>query len=76
MITAEPAVTPVTTPEPLMEATEALLLLQVPPDVAFESVVVPPTHTVLVPVIVPADGEGLTVTDCVAVAVPQLLVTV
>jgi hypothetical protein len=66
-------VTPVTTPDVICTvATEVLALLQVPPDVALLSVVVAPGQTVNVPVIA---AEVLTVSDLVAVAVPQPLVT-
>ncbi len=71
---AVPAVIPVTTPA----VTDALLLLLVhaPPLAASVSVIVAPSHTLLLPVTVPAFGAGLTVTMLVATAVPQLLVTV
>ena len=55
-----PAVTPVTTPEELIVATEVLLLVHVPPPVASPSEVVRPWHTVNAPVI--AAGLGLIVT--------------
>jgi hypothetical protein len=51
-------------------------VLQVPPAAASVSDVVDPAHTVAVPVIVPAFGNGSTVTVAVAAAVPQPLVTV
>ena len=74
---AVPAVMPVTTPEaePIL-ATLVLLLTHVPPEDASLSVVVPPTHTELAPVI--AGTEGAPVTDKVltAAAVPQLVVSV
>lgn len=38
-----------------------VMLLHVPPDTEDVSVVDAPTHTVEVPVIVPADGKGFTV---------------
>ena len=71
-----PVATPVTTPALLTVASAALLLLQVPPVVASVSVMVAPVHTIAGPVMVPADGAGLTVSACVATAVPQLVVTV
>lgn len=46
-----PRAIPVTTPELLIVATEGLLLLQVPPDVASASVMVLPIHTLPGPVI-------------------------
>ena len=50
LIVAVPAATPVTTPVPLPTvATEVLLLVQLPQPVASVSVVVAPTHTVVVP---------------------------
>ncbi len=62
-------------PEPELTVTTAvLLLLHVPPVVASESVAVLPVQRVVVPVI--AEIEALTVTIFVAVALPQLLVTV
>ena len=73
---AVPAVIPVTTPPVLTVAMPVLLLLHTPPLVASASVVVPPVHTVVDPVIVPADGVPDTVTVVVVLAVPQLLVTV
>ena len=57
-------------------ATAVAVLLHAPPIVASLKPVVEPAHTVAVPVIVPADGNGLTVTVAVAAAVPQPLVTV
>lgn len=61
---AVPVVAPVTTPD--AEPTGAiavLLLLHAPPVVASVSVIVAPTHTLLLPVI--AAGEVLTVTVAV-----------
>ena len=56
-----------------MVATAVLLLLQVPPEAASVRVVVRPAQTVVVPVMVPADGAALTVIAFVAEAEPQLL---
>ena len=70
-----PAATPVTIPAELTVAIELLLLLHTPPVVASFNVVVADGQTVVVPVIVPAPGNGLTVTAAEVVAVPQLLVT-
>ena len=75
-IVVVPAEKPVTTPEVLTEPTAGLVLLHAPPLVALVSEVLAPAHTIAVPVIVPASGRGLTVATCVAVAVPQLLLTV
>lgn len=57
---AVPAVTPVTTPDAESTVTLVEEVLQVPPDVALPSVVVPPIHTDRVPVMVA--GSELTVT--------------
>ena len=71
-----PAATPVTTPVPLTVAIPGLTLLQVPPAAASVRLVVVVGHTISPPVILPAFGDGFTVTTTVAAAVPQLLVTV
>ena len=74
-ITVEvPEATPLTTPvdDPTV-ATEVVLLLQVPPVVASVSVLVKPTHIDGVPVI---GLIGLIVAIAVALALPQLLLTV
>ena len=65
MIVAEPAITGVTTPvpEPTV-ATDVLLLLHAPPDVASLNVVVEPVQTVVVPAI--KEGKALTVATFVA----------
>ena len=76
VIVAVPVAIPVTVPVALIDAMAALLLLQVPPVVASVRVVFAPVHTVVAPLMVPALGAGLTVITLVAVAVPQLLVTV
>jgi hypothetical protein len=61
VMVATPVVIPFTTPDVglLRVAIVVLLLLHVPPEVGFAKVVVPPGHTVSVPVI--AEGNGLTV---------------
>jgi hypothetical protein len=66
---------PVTTP---VEDIDALpvLLLHVPPGAASVRVTVELTQTAVGPLIVPALGNGFTVTIFVATAVPQTLVTV
>jgi hypothetical protein len=72
-----PAITPVTTPDKL--STEAMAVAeeaQRPPETVLVSVVVDAGQTVAVPLIIPAEGNALTVTTDVAVATPQLLVTV
>ena len=74
-IDAVPARMPLTSPA---EPTVAMVVPDddhVPPDTASVNANVLPAHTVLPPVMVPATGDGFTVTDLVAVAVPQLLVT-
>lgn len=72
-----PAATPLTTPVAgLTVAKAALLLLQVPPLTASVNVMVEPAHTDDGPLIAPAVGAAVIVTVVVAVAVPQLLVTV
>ena len=71
-----PVAMPVTVPVLFTVAMAALLVLQVPPLAASVSVVLVPVHTVVLPLMVPAVADGLTVMACVAVAVPQLLVTV
>jgi hypothetical protein len=58
------------------DAIEGLLLVQVPPTVASVYSVLVPTHTELVPTIVPADAVELTVRLSMAEAVPHELVTV
>lgn len=68
---AEPTVTPVTTPELFTDATDGLLLLQVPPDTVFDNVIVLATHTVVGPVIAPAVGVLFTVTNMLDDALPQ-----
>ena len=70
-----PAVTPVTTPEALMVAFP-LELDHVPPEVAFDKLVVAPAQTVVVPVIVPALGRAFTVTVAIVVLLQPLAVTV
>ena len=54
----------------------AFVLLQVPPVTSLLSVWSAPAHIDDAPVIVPALGNGLTVTIRVAIALQQLLVTV
>jgi hypothetical protein len=50
--------------------------LHAPPVTALLNVVVLPTQTDEVPVMLPASGKGFTVTVLVAMAEPQLLLTV
>ena len=58
------------------EATEGLVLLQVPPVTESVSVVVVPAQSDDAPVIAPATGAVVTVTVAVATVVPQVPVTV
>ena len=71
-----PEAIPLTTPVALTEPTDGVTLLHAPPAAPSVSAVLAPAQTTGVPVIVPAFGNALTVTTCVAAAVPQLLVTV
>ena len=71
-----PAAIPLTIPEASTVANVASALLQVPPVAASLNDVVAAAHTVAVPVIVPASGNGFTVTIIESTAVPQLLTTV
>jgi hypothetical protein len=66
--------TPVTAPVLLTDAVDVLLLPHVPPLVALLREIEADKQTSFMPVIVPAFGSGFTVTICVSVAVPQLLV--
>jgi hypothetical protein len=75
-IIAVPADMPVTIPVVLAIAMPTAPVLQIPPLAELLNEVVLPAQTVAVPVMVPASGSGLTVTICVATAVPQLFVTV
>ena len=59
-----------------MVATAGATELQTPPLDPSLRVVVAVGHTVAVPLIAPALGNGFTVTTFVAAVVPQLLVTV
>ena len=67
---------PVTTPVALTVATPVDTELHRPPAVASLRLVVVAGQITSPPLIVAADGAGLTVTTAVAAAVPQLLVTV
>jgi hypothetical protein len=71
---AMPGLAPDTTP-PATVAIAVFPLVHVPPVVPSNSVVVDPAQTVVVPVMVPADGSAFTVIANVSVAVPQPLVT-
>ena len=66
-----PPSTPVTTPDELTVAMSVLSEDQLPPDCVELKVVVALTHTVCVPLKVPALGGAVTVTVRVAVALEQ-----
>jgi hypothetical protein len=74
-IVAIPAPTPVTVPVALTVATAPLDELQLPAATLALRAVEALIHTEPEPLIVPASAVGLTVIDFVAVAVPQLLLT-
>jgi hypothetical protein len=67
VIVTEPTATPVTTPEALTVATEVFDEVHAPPVSPFEVIVVVfPTHTLAVPLNVPASGPAVTVMESVA----------
>ncbi len=68
---AVPAATPVTTPAALTVAMDIEPLVQVPPVAVSARVVLAPTQTAIVPVIVPGDGSGVIRTNFVALTEPQ-----
>ena len=70
---AVPADMPDTIPVLPTVATEALLLVQLPPGVISIKVVAAPAHTVARPVTEPAEVNGSTVTTDVVYVLPQLL---
>jgi hypothetical protein len=75
VITLVPAAKPVATPVTgFTVATVVLLLVQVPPATGCSRLVLLPTHIFRVPDT--TVGDGVTLTTVLAVAVPQLLVTV
>jgi hypothetical protein len=77
LIVTTPGLTLCTTPPVVTVAMAVLLLLHTckPPVAPSTNVVVDPAQTVMVPVMVPADGSAFTVIATVSVAIPQLLVT-
>ena len=75
LIVSSPASTPVTTPDTDTVAF-AFATLHIPPVAASVNVVVAPAHTPVAPVMLPAEGDTLTVMTFVAYAVPQLPVIV
>ena len=72
---AVPLVIPVTVPDVFTDAIDGVALTHVPPLTDDESDNVAETQTDVPPLMVPADGNGLTVIVCVATAVPQVPVT-
>jgi hypothetical protein len=73
---AAPTVKPYTVPVVLTDATVELLVDQTPPVVALVSTVDEPTQTEVGPEMALTTGKGLTVTNCVSEAEPQILDTV
>ena len=63
---AVPAAMPITTPPALTLPMAVLLLLHVPPPEASVKVIVAPGQTTVVPLIAPADGNGVTTASIVA----------
>lgn len=61
VIVVLPALMPLTTPVLLIVADEGLLLLQIPPALALDKVVVEPAHTAGVPAIAAGSGRTFTV---------------
>ena len=61
MIVTLPAVTPVTLPDASTVATEALLLVHVPPETVSDNAVTEPAQTEDAPVMAPAEGVEVTV---------------
>ena len=70
-----PADTPLTIPVEATVATKGDTELHTPPATRSERCVVPVLHKTAVPVMVPAETAGFTVTTRLAVAVPQLFDT-
>ena len=67
VIVAEPTATPITTPEALTVAMEVFDEVHAPPASPFEVIAVElPTHTLEVPLKVPASGPAVTVMESVA----------
>ena len=72
---SSPAETPVTTPDPEMDAL-VVVRPHVPPETVSESVVVPSTQTTLLPEMTPVSGDGLMLMTFVVAVPPQVLITV
>jgi len=66
-----PMVNALTLPDVLTVAIAGALLLHIPPVVTSDSVLVPPLHTVAVPVSGATTGGVFTVREEVAIAVPH-----
>ena len=73
---SDPALTPNTLPEASTVAILLMAALHVPPDIVSVRLKVEPTHAEVPPMIVPASGAGLIVTNCHATSLPQAFVTV
>ena len=67
---------PVTTPPELTVPFAGVLLLHTPPVAALDKVTVLPSHTALVPVMIPADGLAFTVIDWLTASLQSPVVTV
>jgi hypothetical protein len=67
---------PVTTPAVLILATAELEVVQTPPGVVLESVIVEPTQPFVVPLIAPTVGRAFTVTVAVEADEQPFAVTV
>ena len=76
VIVAVPAAIPVTTPVALILATAELEVVQTPPAVVLESVIVEPTQPFVVPLITPTVGRAFTVTGAVEADEHPFAVTV
>lgn len=70
-----PGATPVTLPEEITVAIAVELLAHVPPLILLLKLMKEPTQTAEGPLIVPAEGSGLTVIFADADAVPQPVLT-
>ena len=70
MTTAVPADKPLISPDPLIDATGELAMLQVPPGKLLERLIVPPGHKGVFPAI----GPGTEFTVIIAVDDPHALV--
>jgi hypothetical protein len=71
IIVSVPALTPLTTPELFIIAMLVFLLLHAPPDIVSLNVSVELLHSIVLPLIAPADGVLVTVITTLATADPQ-----